>query len=239
MALRDASEVGVPDVRRFADLQVTDGSAAARPVPTPTAASERTAPLAALASLPTHVDPDPARFTASAMGLTVSADQRALLGDEELVYLQVDVPEVALQRVKLVSFELASDHRHLRRHQTILGALVWEHVDYADQRKLEDLADLIDAYHAGSWYGQPEVRRLSARMPVSLKRRVEGTVLALAHTHRAVSAKTLVAALVWRHVMFTADDEAAFARLVAGLGGYHQELSQRSLGAPVARVAPV
>ena len=188
MALRDAGEVGVRDVRRFAGLLVTDGDSeqhqSAPPntaSPAAPAANERAAMPArrkrrtpALASVPTASPP------ASPSASTGPSDEpkaarhpadRVLLGDERQVYLQPDVPEAALQRVKTVSFELADAHRHLSRHQTILGALVWSYVDHADQTKLDLLADLLDAYRVEGWHGLPEDRRLSGRVPVRLKRR--------------------------------------------------------------------
>ena len=246
MALRGAGEVGVPDVRRFSGLLVTDGQTEQRESPAPTTASpaadKRIAAPAprkrrppALASVP------PAKPVAPAAASTGPSDDpesshhpadRVLLGDERQVYLQADVPEVVLQRVKTVSFELADAHRHLSRHQTILGALVWNYVDHTDQTKLDLLADLLDAYRVEGWHGLPEDRRLSGRIPVSLKRRVEGSVLALEHTHRDVSAKVVVAALVWRYVVPSETDEFGFARLVDILGGYQQDVSQRSLIPP-------
>ena len=244
MPLRGAGDVGVPDVRRFSALQVTDGDADARPVEPAErlpAANERPARHAGLAAVPTRhpggsMPETPAAVAPSALE---HIEARALLGDERLVHIQADVPDATLQRVKLVSFEIAAAHPHLRRHQTILGALIWAHVDHTDQRRLDELADLVDAYGRGPWHGLPEVRRLSARLPASLKRRVEGTVLALAGTHRDASAKALVAALVWQHVVSAADDEVRFARLVDAVGGYHQEVSQRSLTAPVANATGV
>jgi len=236
MPLRDASDVGVPDVRRFSDLQVTDGAPRALgdhpgAMMAPTKRATRPSPLAALPTTARGavIEPQPA-----AVEPLARAGRRRLLGDEQMVHLQADVPDVVLQRVKQVSFELAGDHPHLRHHQTVLGALIWAYVDHTHQDKLDALADLVDAYAAGAWRGFPEVRRFSGRMPASLKRRMEGTVLALAGTQRDVSAKTLVAALVWRHVAARDDDEVRFARLVDVLGGYHQELSQRSVTAPVA-----
>lgn len=237
MALRDASEVGVPDVRRFAGLQVTAGEDRVAEPPRarrPRGATAAATPLALTASGDVASRLVPAPPAAAARLSTAPADAVDLLGDERLVYLQVDVPQIVLQRVKEASFELAAEHRHLCRHQTILGALVWRHVDHTDQAKLDALADLVDAYAAGPWHGLPEVRRLSGRMAASLKRRMEGAVLTLTSTHRDVSAKAVVAGLVWRHVVSADDDPAGFSRLVDVLSAYHQEASRRSLGAPLA-----
>jgi len=226
MPLRDADEVGVPDVRRFSDLQLTDEASSPAPAPDRPVrtrrARPRSAPKQALAAVP----PD-----------THEADvlARPLLGDEPQVHLQADVPEEAIQRVKLVSFELGEDWPHLRRHQTILGALAWEYVDHTDQDKLDVLAELVDAYRAGPWRGLPEVRRLNARIPASLKRRMDGSLLALAGSRRDVSARMVLAALVWRHVVSRDEDAGRFARLVDILGAYQQELERRSLSAPLAR----
>lgn len=243
MPLRNASEVGVRDVRRFSDLQVTNSSQQQltdRPM-RQRRAPKGQAPQAALAAVQSDADrvasPGPP-VTPTPQSPSLAAT-RPLLGDERLVHLQADVPEVVLKRVKDVSFELAEDHPHLSRHQTILGALVWEHVDHRDQRKLDELADLVDDYGKGPWCGQAEERRLSGRMPAGLKRRVEGTVLALEHSQREVAVKLVVAALVWRHVISRYEDQARFARLVDTLGDYHQELSQRSRDAPVASPPPV
>ena len=223
MALRGADEVGVRDVRRFADLQISDGSASA------------TAPRRAPSRPRAPRKPTPKKLAAlSSDSVDADAVERRLIGDEVQVYLQASVSEAALQRVKLVSFEVGEDRPHLRRHQTIVGALVWEYVDHTDQAKLDELADLVDAYRKGGWHGLPEVRRLSARIPTSLRRRVEGSLLALAGSQRDVSARLLVAALVWRHVVSREEDAARFARLVDLLGAYHQELSRRSLAAPIA-----
>lgn len=240
MPLRGPSDVGVPDVRRFSDLQVTDGvrpeGDGVRGSPAP---PKRTARTSGLAAVPWPVErgasPTPTR---DHLAPPADVSRLQLLGDERLVHLQADVPDVVLQRVKLVSFELAADHPHLRRHQLILGALVWAHVDHADQEKLDALAELVDRYAAGAWHGLPEVRRLSGRMPASLKRRMEGAVLAIDGSQRDVSAKSVVAALVWRYVVSGGEDPARFRGLVDALGGYQQELSQRSLKAPVASVRP-
>ena len=124
MPLRDADEVGVPDVRRFSDLQLT-GETSPAPVPDRPARARRARP---------RPRPAPKQALAAVPPDTHEADvlARPLLGDEPQVHLQADVPEEAMQRVKLVSFELGEDWPHLRRHQTILGALAWEYVDHTD-----------------------------------------------------------------------------------------------------------
>jgi len=238
MALRDASEVGVRDVRRFAGLQVTDAPPpppAERPTRVPRTARPNAArqPLAAVRRDIDRKGQAPAGDLEHPAG-SLSA---SLLADEPQVHLQAAVPDVVLQRIKLVSFELAEDRPHLRRHQTIIGGLVWQHVDHTDQVKLDQLADLVDDYQAGPWQGLPEERRLSARMPTSLKRRVEGSLLSLAHSRRDASARVLVCALVWRHVVSREEDSARFASLVDVLGAYQQEMARRSLRAPVAATA--
>lgn len=223
MPLRAASEVGVPDVRTFSDLRVTDGS------PEP-AARQVTRPRDAKPAATAAQQASPSRRPAA------SLERHALLGDEPLLHLQADVPDAALQRVKEVSFELAAEHpRWLARHQTILGALVWAHVNHTDERCLAELAELIDAYHECPWHSLPEPRRLSGRVPAGLKRRMDGSVLALSQTQREISAKRLVAALVWRHVRSARDDKAAFAALVEKVAAYHDAISERSLGEPSAQ----
>jgi len=238
MALRNSDEVGVPDVRRFGALQTTETETTS-PKRTARAARapRRSAALASIGAQPAVGGPErppgpPAHKSQVAM------EDRALLADERQSYLQSDVPELALARVKLVSFELADEREHLRRHQTILGALVWARVDHTDQVKLDELADLLDDYRAGPWHGLAEVRRLSARVPASLKRRVQGSVLALSATGRDASTRVLIAALVWRHVVTEGEDPAGFARLVDIVGAYHQEMERRSLTAPQTVPAP-
>ena len=234
MALRDASEVGVRDIRRFADLQVTDSAQQ----PAKRAARTRRTPKPKAPPALTAVGDarlrDVDATTEAAAGSIPQLDAQRLLGDEDLVYLQADVAKQVLEQVKSVSYELMEHRPHLARHQIILGGLVWEYVDHTDQRKLDELADLVDAYGTGPWHGLPQNRRLSGRLPASLKRRMHGTILALERSRRDVSAKLLVSALVWRHVIPRTEDEARFARLVDTLGGYAQELGQKSQDAPQA-----
>jgi len=237
MALRKPDEVGVPDMRRFSGLQTTDTETP----PDKRASRAARAPRRSTALAPVVTEAPATRPPQSAAPRTAESragvEDRPLLADERQLYLQSDVPELAMQRVKLVSFELADEREHLRRHQTILGALVWAYVDHTDQGKLDELADLLDAYRGGPWHGLPEVRRLSARVPASLKRRVQGTVLALSATGRDATTRVLIAALVWRHVVSSDEDAGGFARLVGVVGAYHQEMERRSLTAPQATPA--
>jgi hypothetical protein len=237
MALRDASEVGVPDVRRFSDLRVTDGSPepVAPHVTRPKRAQHLDAKATPVVSARAKSPPTPQAQSSSSRSAAALPERQVLLGDERLVYLQADVPDAVLLRVKEVSFELAGEHPRLARHQTILGALVWTHVNHTDEHCLADLATLIDAYRGSPWHGLPEPRRLSGRMPAGLKRRVDGSVLALSLTQRDVSAKRLVAALVWRHVRSARDDAAGFAALLETVAAYHDAISERSHSAPSAR----
>jgi hypothetical protein len=216
MPLRDADEVGLRDVRRFKDLQVTSSEAAE----------------------PSQARPGADRHPEAAPLAAVARACRGL-GDERLAYLQADVPEEALKRLKKVSFELAGQQPQepqLAHHQTILGALIDAHVDHTDERRLTDLARLLDAYRDSPWRALATPRRLSARVPASLKRRTDGCVLALSLTGREVSVKLLVAALVWHHVRSKRDDPELFAALVGTTAAYHEQMSQRSVGEPEARL---
>ena len=217
MPLRDADAVGLPDVRRFRDLQSTDPGAgeAQRALPRP--------------------DPGPDAPPAPALSPAVERSGGGL-GDERLAYLQADVPEEALERLREVSFELAGQRPLLAHHQTILGALIDAHVDHTDERRLTDLARLLDAYRSGPWQELATPRRLSARVPASLKRRTDGCVLALSLTGREVSVKLLVAALVWRHVRSAHEDREGFAALVDATAAYHGQVSQQSVTAPQVRL---
>ena len=217
MALRDANAVGLPDVRRFSELQSTD----------PGAGEPR----------PARPQPDRREGAAPAPPPVAAVERPAGgFGDEPLAYLQADVPDAALQRLKEVSFEIAARRPQLARHQTILGGLVAAHVDHTDVARLAELAALLDAYRDGPWHELATPRRLSARVPASLKRRTEGCVLALSLTGREVSVKLLVAALVWRHVRSAHEDRERFAALVDTTAAYHEQISQRSVTAPHARL---
>lgn len=236
MPLRDASEIGVPDIRRFSDLRVTDGS----PDPTtrhaPRPERPRRLDAKAAAAVPAVAEsPLPPQPQSSPLLAAASLERQVLLGDERLVYLQADVPNEVLQRVKEVSFELAAEHPRLARHQTILGALVWSHVNHIDEGCLANLAALIDDYRESPWHSLPEPRRLSGRMPAVLKRRIDGSVLALSQTQREVSVKRLVAALVWRHIRSAHEDLVAYTTLVEKIAAYHDAISERSHGVPSAQ----
>ncbi|MEA2438291.1 MAG: hypothetical protein QOF65_2847, partial [Thermoleophilaceae bacterium] len=94
MALRDANAVGLPDVRHFSELQCTDPGAGE---------AQRALPR-----------PDPGPDAAPALSPAVERPGGGL-GDERLAYLQADVPEAALERLREVSFELAGQRPLLAR----------------------------------------------------------------------------------------------------------------------------
>ena len=141
------------------------------------------------------------------------------LGDEAAVFLQIMVPGELHERLADVSHLLAAEHRKLRHQKTIIGALLWRYVDPDDRERLAALGETLDAYLATELAEVPSEIKVGANLPFSLKYQLDGAALALRRTRRAASAKTLLSALIWRHV--ERDD---LAELVDLLAAYHQAL---------------
>jgi hypothetical protein len=114
---------------------------------------------------------------------------------------------------------LAAEHRKLRHHKTIIGALVWRYVDPDDSQCLRALGQTLDAYLQVELAEVPAEIKIGAHLPFSLKYKLDGAALALRRTRRAASAKTLLSALIWRHV-----ERDALAGLVELLSAYHEAL---------------
>ena len=146
------------------------------------------------------------------------------LADEPTIFLQIMVPGELHQRLADVSYALAPDHRKLRHHKTILGALVWRYVRPDDPEALRDLGGALDSYLATDIAEAPAEIKAGAHLPYSLKHRVDGAALALRRTRRDASAKTLLSALVWRHV-----DPADVASLIDLLAAYHDVVRPRPI----------
>jgi hypothetical protein len=146
------------------------------------------------------------------------------LADEPTIFVQVMVPGD-------VSHMLAAEHRKLRHHKTILGALLWRHVEPNDTERLRQLGALLDAYLETDVSEAPAEIKVGAHLPFSLKYKLEGAALALRRTRRAASAKALLSALIWRYV-----DTTSVADLVQLLVAYREESRPKPL--PLGSTSP-
>ena len=120
------------------------------------------------------------------------------------------VPGELHERLADVSHRLAAEHHKLRHQKTIIGALLWRHVDPDDPERLSRLGETLDAY-LQTELADPSEIKVGANVPFSLKYKLDGAALALRRTRRAASAKTLLSALLWRHVQ--RDDLVALVEL--------------------------
>jgi len=135
------------------------------------------------------------------------------LADEPSTFLQIMVPGELHERLADVSHVLAADHRKLRHHKTILGALIWRYVLPDEPESLRELGATLDAYLATDLAEAPAEIKAGAHLPFSLKYRLDGAAIALRRTRRDASAKTLLSALVWRQV--NPQDVAGLVELLA------------------------
>jgi hypothetical protein len=103
-------------------------------------------------------------------------------------------------RLARASFELESAHPRLRRQKTIIAALIWRYVTPEDRDALAGLSALLDRFEDDDVVEVPGQVKVGANIPASLKRRLDGAVLALRSRHRRVSGKSILSALVARHV---------------------------------------
>ena len=146
------------------------------------------------------------------------------LADEPPTFLQVMVPGELHERLADVSHALAVEHRKLRHHKTILGALIWRYVDPSDPQSLGQLGAALDGYLGTDLAEAPAEIKVGAHLPFSLKHKLDGAAIALRRTRRDASAKTLLSALIWRYV-----DPHDSAPLVELLGAYHDVVRPRPL----------
>jgi hypothetical protein len=152
------------------------------------------------------------------------ARQELPLADEPPTFLQIMVPGELHERLADVSHVLAADHRKLRHHKTILGALIWRHVDPDDGESLREVGTTLDAYLSTDLAEAPAEIKAGAHLPFSLKYRLDGAAIALRRTRRDASAKTLLSALIWRHV-----DPQDVAPLIELLADYYDIARPRPL----------
>lgn len=154
------------------------------------------------------------------------------LADEPATFLQIMVPGELHERLTDVSYALAVEHRKLRHQKTILGALIWRYVRPDDPESLGGLSSTLDAYLATDLAEAPAEIKAGAHLPFSLKHSLDGAALALRRTRRDASAKTLLSALVWRHV-----ESPAPAPLVELLETYRELVRPRPVPLKSARSA--
>lgn len=121
------------------------------------------------------------------------------LADEAAIFVQIMVPGELHERLADVSHLLAAEHRKLRHHKTILGALIWRYVEPGSPELLRELGAALDEYLADAIAEAPAEIKVGATLPFSLKYRLDGAALALRRTRRLASAKTVLSALLWRH----------------------------------------
>lgn len=211
MALRSSESIGVPDPRRIAPVLT---EADAPPKPAAAKRPTRSAPKA---------KPSGRRSSSGGEDLRQRFEQRMTeratepglaLGDEPTDYVQVSVPGELQRRVELVSFEMAEAHPRLAKHQLILGALLWRYVDYRDAQKMADLGQLVARFEDSELADAPLTRRLSARVPLSLKRQSKGAALRLRQTNEDASIRLIVSALVDEFVRGPQDDARRYTQLV-------------------------
>lgn len=187
MALRPVSALGFEDPT---DIDARDEALVAPAKPRRRASPRKPARQPAQ-SLPASVPPTP----------VVAVDRPAVpLADEAAIFVQIMVPGELHERLGDVSHALAAEHRKLRHHKTILGALIWRYIDPDDPVLLRELGAALDEYLAGEIAEAPAEVKVGATLPFSLKYRLDGAALALRRTRRLASAKTLLSALLWHHV---------------------------------------
>jgi hypothetical protein len=211
MALRSSDSIGVPDPRRIAPV-LTEADSPPKPAPTKRQPRSQTTPKNSTR-----------RSSSGGEDLRQHFEQRitarvaapgAALGDEPTDYVQVSVPGELQRRVELVSFEMAEEHPRLAKHQLILGALLWRYVDYRDAEKMTELGELVARFEGSELAEAPLTRRLSARVPVSLKRQSKGAALRLRQTNEEASIRLVVSALVHEFVRGPQDNARRYAQLI-------------------------
>ena len=89
---------------------------------------------------------------------------------------------------------------------------------------MRDLGEALDAYLATDLAEAPAEIKVGAHLPFPLKYKLDGAALALRRTRRDASAKTLLSALVWRHV-----DPANVGSLIELLAAYHDVVRPRPI----------
>ncbi len=144
------------------------------------------------------------------------------LAHEPTRFLQIMVAGELRDRLARASFELEPTHPRLRHQKTIIAALIWRYVDPQNAEELLALTALLDDFEGDDIADVPGEVKVGATIPASLKRRLDGTALTLRTRHRRVSAKSILSALVARHV-----DPADLSKLIELLEDYDDAFRPR------------
>lgn len=223
MALRSSDAIGVRDPRQIAPV-LTEVDATNAPAASKGATARPASPRKATTTRRRDRSGGGEDLRQSFEHRISSREAAPLLGAEPTDYVQVSVAGELQRRVELVSFEIAERHPRLAKHQLILGALLWRYVDYRDVEKMRVLAQLVAAFEETELAEAPLTRRLSARVPVSLKRQAKGAALRLRQTNEEASIRVIVSALVNHLVRGAEDDPRAYAALIDLIGEYRAAL---------------
>ncbi len=234
MALRPVSELGLADATDV-DAREPATLAVKEPPASPPTAPRAPKPRARRTARRSDVLPD--QRTSSAQTAKEVGERRARipLADEPTVFVQFMIAGELQERLGDASHALALEHRKLRHQKTILGALVWRHVDPDDADSLGQLGEILDAFLQTDIAEAPAETKVAAHLPYSLKWNLDGAVLRLRRTRRAATAKAMLSALVWRHV-----DSQQLDRLIPLLEAYQKAVRPRPvpLAAPGVPTAP-
>jgi len=216
MGLRPVSDIGLVDATEVPGSsrgEDPDPAAASRPRPT-----HRPRPKRASTARSAPRGPSTERPAARATRAGVP------LADEPTTFVQVLVPGEVQERLADASHALALEHRKLRHHKTILGALIFSHVDPQDAASLHELGVTLDGFLAGDVAEAPTEVKIAAHLPYSLKWNLDGALLRLRRTRRAATAKAMLSALVWRYV-----DPERLGELIPLLEAYQEAVKPRPL----------
>jgi hypothetical protein len=223
MALRSSDAIGVRDPRQIAPV-LTEVDETRAPAVSKRASARPTAAAKATTTRRRERGSGGENLRQSFEQRISSREAGPSLGAEPTDYVQVSVAGELQRRVELVSFEIGERHPRLAKHQLILGALLWRYVDYRDVEKMRVLAQLVAAFEESELAEAPLTRRLSARVPVSLKRQAKGAALRLRQTNEEASIRLIVSALVNHHVRGAEDDPRAYAALIELVGEFRAAL---------------
>ena len=197
MALRPVSDLGLVDPTT---VPVRGDEGAPEPVQVPSAVSVASGPGA----------PEGPSRPRRARGKRVSTARQPAsaepsrpsvpLADEPTRFLQIMVAGELRDRLARASFQLEPAHPRLHHQKTIIAALIWRYVKPDDAEPLAELSTLLDQFENDDLVDVPGQVKVGANVPASLKRRLDGAVLALRSRHRRVSGKSILSALVARYV---------------------------------------
>jgi len=215
MALRPVSDLGLADATDVAERDRPDDQTKARSA---VRTGRRRARPSAAKGRVEHPSPPKPVPTPPVRRLAVP------LADEPTAFVQFMIAGELQERLADASHLLALEHRKLRHQKTILGALVWSHVDPDDASSLNDLGLSLDRFLETDAAEAPTETKVAAHLPYSLKWSLDGALLKLRRTRRAATAKAMLSALVWRYV-----DPLQLQNLIPTLEAYQEAVRPRPL----------